>query len=158
MKELQVKRKVLAVASIGGHWIQLLRIAKPLQSNFEVVYVSTNSKCQSMVGTSKLYTVRDVCRWNFWKLLPVFLKAFYIIIRERPNTVLTTGAAPGLAILLVAKLLFRKTVWVDSVANVEVLSASGRMALKFADHVFTQWPNLATGKVEYAGNIFGDKS
>ena len=32
-------KKILAVASIGGHWVQLLRIAKPLEEHYEVVYI-----------------------------------------------------------------------------------------------------------------------
>ena len=35
-------KKILAVASIGGHWVQLLRIARPLEERYEVVYMSTH--------------------------------------------------------------------------------------------------------------------
>lgn len=33
------QKKILAVASIGGHWVQLLRIARPLEKRYEVVYM-----------------------------------------------------------------------------------------------------------------------
>lgn len=37
-------KKILAVASIGGHWVQLLRITRPLEEHYEVVYMSTHPK------------------------------------------------------------------------------------------------------------------
>ena len=43
------KKKIVAVASIGGHWIQLLRITRTLESEFDVSYVSTHEKCGVMV-------------------------------------------------------------------------------------------------------------
>jgi UDP-N-acetylglucosamine:LPS N-acetylglucosamine transferase len=72
-----------------------------------------------------------------------------------PAAVITTGAAPGLVALFAAKLCGVKTIWIDSVANVEHLSASGRVARKFADRVYTQWENLSTDNIYYKGNIFG---
>ena len=42
-------KKVLAVASIGGHWVQLLRIASSLEATHEVAYMSTHEKCATMV-------------------------------------------------------------------------------------------------------------
>lgn len=34
------------MASIGGHWVQLLRIAKALEKEFDVVYMSTHENVQ----------------------------------------------------------------------------------------------------------------
>lgn len=78
-----------------------------------------------------------------------------ILRKVKPVAVFTTGAAPGLTCLMAAKLCGIKTIWIDSVANVEHLSASGRIAHKFVSRVYTQWPDLAVGNIVSAGNIFG---
>jgi hypothetical protein len=44
-------------------------------------------------------------------------------------------------------------VWVDSVANAEELSLSGKMASEKADLCLTQWPHLASGAVAYEGSV-----
>ena len=152
-----MKRKVMAVASIGGHWIQLLRIARPMEEHYEMVYVSTHPKCATMVEGQKYCLTTDFSRSDAWKLVPDFLKAIKTIRKEKPDAIITTGAAPGLVYLLAGKLFGRKTIWIDSIANAEHLSASGRMASKFASRIYTQWKNLATGKIQYAGNVFGNK-
>ena len=149
-------KKVMAVASIGGHWIQLLRIARPMEEHYEMVYVSTHPKCATMVEGQKFYQTADFSRTDAWKLIPSFFKALKTIVQEKPDAIITTGAAPGLVYLLAGKLLGRKTIWIDSIANAEHLSASGRMASKFASRIYTQWKDLAVGKIQYAGNVFGN--
>lgn len=149
-------KKILAVASIGGHWVQLLRIAQPLENHYEVVYMSTHPKCKSMVGNCCFHTMIDFSRWNVWKMLPASFKILGILLEERPAAIITTGAAPGLLAIVLGRILGIKTIWVDSIANVQTLSASGKLAGKFADYVYTQWPGLTTAQVHYAGNIFGE--
>ena len=149
------KLKVFAVASIGGHWVQLLRIAKALEKEFDVVYMSTHEKCATMVEGRVYYSMNDFSRWDFYKMFPELLHSIYIICKEKPSIVITTGAAPGLVCLFAAKICGIRTVWIDSIANVEHISFSGRIASKFASRIYTQWPSLAGNKVIFAGNIFG---
>ena len=149
------KKKIFAVASIGGHWIQLLRIAKPMEERYDVVYLCTHSKCATMVEGHKFYQMKDYSRWDAWKMIPSFFHMLKIIQKEKPAAILTTGATPGLTCLLAGKLLGKKTIWVDSVANVQHLSLSGRIASKIASKNYTQWKDLATSKITYAGNIIG---
>lgn len=152
-----MRRKVLAVASIGGHWIQLLRIARPMEEHYEMVYVSTHAKCATMVEGQIFHPTTDFSRSDAWKLIPSLFKAIKIIRREKPDAIITTGAAPGFVFLLVGKLLGIKTIWIDSIANAVHLSASGRMASRFASRTYTQWKYLATGKIRFAGNVFGNQ-
>ncbi len=152
---MRKKLKVFAVASIGGHWVQLLRIAKALEKEFDVVYMSTE-KCATMVEGRVYYSMNDFfSRWDFYKMFPELLHSIYIICKEKPSIVITTGAAPGLVCLFAAKICGIRTVWIDSIANVEHISFSGRIASKFASRIYTQWPSLAGNKVIFAGNIFG---
>lgn len=152
---MRKKLKVFAVASIGGHWVQLLRIAKALEKEFDVVYMSTHEKCATMVEGRVYYSMNDFSRWDFYKMFPELLHSIYIICKEKPSIVITTGAAPGLVCLFAAKICGIRTVWIDSIANVEHISFSGRIASKFASRIYTQWPSLAGNKVIFAGNTFG---
>jgi len=149
----RTKLKILAIASVGGHWIELLRITQGLETAGELVFVSTHDKCKTMVTGHKYYTVSDFSRWNFYKSIPVFFKALRILFKENADVVITTGAAPGLIFLFAAKLSGKKTIWIDSVANVLHLSMSGRIASKFASQTYTQWEELSNEKIFFAGNV-----
>lgn len=150
-----MKKKIMAVSSIGGHWVQLLRIIKPLEKDIDIVYVSTNVDCKTMVENSAFYTIKDFSRWNAYLLIPTIITAIKLIIRESPDVVISTGAAPGLICLFVAKLFGKKTIWIDSVANMHKLSLSGRLASKFVSRTYTQWEHLSDPNIIYAGDVFG---
>lgn len=93
---------------------------------------------------AKFYTVFDVTRWNKVRWIQTVLKLLYILIRERPGVVVSTGALPGYFALRLGKLMGARTVWVDSIANVEELSKSGQMIGKHASLWLTQWEHLAS--------------
>lgn len=150
--------KIFAAASIGGHWKQLLRITKPLEERFEIVYASTHPKCATMTNGGTFYLMNDFSRRDAWRMVPMFFRLLRILWHERPDAVLTTGAAPGLVCVLAGRLLRCKTIWVDSIANAEHMSGSGRIARHFASRVYTQWPNLAQKDVIYAGTVWGTNS
>lgn len=160
MTQRQKQRKLLAAASVGGHWIQLLRITDGLRgAGCHVDFLSTNRGCARMIPSdSRFYHVRDFSRTDFWRLVPAFFEALKAVWKSRPDTVITTGAAPGLVVALAARCLLRRVIWIDSIANVEHLSLCGRVASKFVTATFTQWPELAGGRVRYAGNVLGDSS
>lgn len=139
--ELRSTKKVLAVASGGGHWVQLLRL-QPAFVHHKVTYVSTNAAYGNDVDGT-LLTVTDANMNEKLKLLVMFFEMFLHFLRIRPDVIITTGAAPGFAALAFGRLFGAKTIWVDSIANSEELSASGRQAGRFAHTWLTQWEHLA---------------
>lgn len=136
------KPKLIALASGGGHWVQLQRL-KPVFEQFETVYVSMFDSYAEQVAGSRYYVVPDASRFDVKSFAPVFLKAAGIMLRERPKALVTTGSAPMLAFVLLARLMGVRTLWIDSIANSERLSSSGRLAKKLAHRVVSQWPEVA---------------
>jgi UDP-N-acetylglucosamine:LPS N-acetylglucosamine transferase len=136
-------RKVMAVASGGGHWVELRRIM-PAFEGAEVVYVSTDPQGDADLAPARYYPVRNVTRKNGLAFAVTIRQILTIVRRERPEVVVTTGAAPGLVALALAKLVCRsRTVWIDTVANSERMTLSGKLAKPFADAWLVQWPHLA---------------
>jgi UDP-N-acetylglucosamine:LPS N-acetylglucosamine transferase len=146
------EQRVLAVASSGGHWVQLRRLA-PAFAGQDVAYLTTDAGHRSEVGSARFYAVNDANRWNKLAVLRCALRILWVVLRERPDVIVSTGAAPGYLAIRCGRLLGARTVWIDSVANVEELSMSGRMASSTADLCLTQWPHLAAGEVKYLGAV-----
>jgi len=137
-----MNRRILAVASGGGHWIEMRRLY-PLFEGMDVAFVSVHMNYAEQVPMHRFYAVRDVTRWDRWGFLVLIVQFTRILLIERPTVVITTGSAPGLFALMLAKFLLRaRTVWIDSIANCEKLSSSGRRARYVADLWLTQWPEL----------------
>jgi UDP-N-acetylglucosamine:LPS N-acetylglucosamine transferase len=150
---LKRRKKILALSSGGGHWLQLLRVIPAFKGHC-VVYATVNRNYRYEVAGSRFYKVLDVTRWNKAKWIVTASQLLWILLREQPDVVLSTGALPGFLGLLLAKSLRKKTIWLDSIANVEQLSMSGRRIGAYTDLWLTQWPHLSrkNGPL-YAGQV-----
>lgn len=147
-------RKVLAVASGGGHWVQLRRVIPALEGH-RVVYLTIHPTYRTDVPEAKVHVVNDATRWDRIGSLRMALRILWVVLRERPDVVLSTGAAPGFFAILFGRFLGARTIWLDSIANVEAVSMSGRMVRRYADLWLTQWPHLAEPDgPECAGRVF----
>lgn len=135
------RKKLLAVASGGGHWVQLLRL-RPAFEGADVEFMSTNSAYAKDVG-GRLHAVTDANLWNKLALLKMFAEVAWVMLKVRPDVVVTTGAAPGFAAIFFGRLLGARTVWIDSIANSEELSNSGKKVRRWASAWVTQWRHLA---------------
>ena len=133
--------KVLAIASGGGHWVQLLRL-QPALEDCDVTYATVLPGYRAQVGGAPFHVVPDSNRWDKFSLVRCALRILLLLARTRPDVILTTGAAPGYFAILFGRWFGARTSWLDSIANAEKLSLSGEMARGKADLWLTQWPHL----------------
>ncbi len=156
MSSIKIKQyKIGLVASAGGHLSQLISLCALWQEH-ETFYVSTGQMVkQKLELFGKTYIVGECNREHPIQTLAVLFKCLIIILKERPNVILSTGAAPGFLMCFWGKLFGAKVIWLDSIANANKLSMSGRMIRPFADLILSQWPNVAAKypNVEYAGEV-----
>lgn len=135
-------KRVLGVASYGGHLVELKEI---LPSSVDATIVTT--------GGGMGLQIENFSRWNILILIKDCFRLRKIVRQVRPDIILTTGAAPGFAAIVVGRIMGIETIWVDSLSSAHRLSLSGRMARYWASQVYTQWPMLAERKVKYIGSI-----
>ena len=158
--------RVLAIASAGGHWVQLQRM-RTAWDECRVTYVTTKAGYRTQVETDArnrgqaipaFHVVTDANRWQKIRLIRQVFDVLFVLLRTRPDIVISTGAAPGYFALKFGKLLGARTIWIDSIANAEELSLSGQKVQGSADLWMTQWPHLAKQSgtkrcVEYRGSV-----
>lgn len=138
----------MAVASAGGHWIQLERLS-PAFIHHNVRWVSTNHELASRVPFGTFSCVRDANIWAKQALVITALQIGWQVLKFRPHAVVTTGAAPGYFAILFGRLFGARTIWIDSLANSEELSMAGKKVSALADYWFTQWPELSRKEGPY---------
>jgi UDP-N-acetylglucosamine:LPS N-acetylglucosamine transferase len=147
--------KICLAASAGGHLSQLLSL-EPIWQGHQVIFISTGEMVREKLEKIGItYIVGECNREHPIKTFGVMLKCLRIILRQRPDVVLSTGAAAGFLMCFWGKLFGAKIIWLDSIANAEKLSMSGRMIRPFADLILSQWPDVAAQyhKVDYAGEV-----
>lgn len=149
------KLRICLAASAGGHLSQLLKVADSW-AGFEIIYITTSEVVRDELSKfGRVYIVGKCNRQHPILTAKVFLQCIRIVFKERPDVVISTGAAAGCVLSFVAKTLGARLIWIDSIANVERISLSGRMVKHIADLFLVQWPDLASQykSVEYVGAV-----
>lgn len=147
-------RRVLAVASAGGHFNQLMLLRPGLEGH-RVTYITTLPGLAEEFGALPARRVPDCNADTPLRALACLFATGRHILCLRPQTVITTGALPGVIALFWGRIVGARTLWIDSVANTETLSSSGRLARRIAHSTLSQWPVVAAAEdgVEYHGSI-----
>lgn len=135
-------RTALLISSCGGHWQQLRRLA-PAFDGFRLHWAATDPAYHQFVDGEPFHAVPDASLWSKPRLVWQALRVAWLLLRLRPHVVVSTGASVGFFALWFGKKLGSRTVWVDSMANVEQLSLSGARVRPHADLWLTQWEHLA---------------
>lgn len=136
------KKRLLAVASGGGHWVQLMRL-RPAFAHSETVYASVHPKAPLDIGDARYHSYLDANKDTKIGLLIMALQIFLLVAWYRPDRVVSTGAAGGYFACRFGRWFGAKTLFIDSIANAETLSLSARLSLPHADQVFSQWPEVS---------------
>ena len=86
-------KRILAIASGGGHWVELQRLS-PAFENLDVVYASVYPEYANDVPGHRFYSFRDVSRWDRFGFVVLFIQLLRLLLLERPKIVITTGSLP----------------------------------------------------------------
>lgn len=135
-------RRVLAISSGGGHWIQLLRL-RPAFSGLNVSYATVDPTSRGDIQPAPFYRIPDANRAQKFRLILLLVRLAWIVLRVRPHAIVTTGAAPGYLAIRIGKIIGARALFLDSMANAERLSLSANLAERHADLLLTQWQHLA---------------
>jgi UDP-N-acetylglucosamine:LPS N-acetylglucosamine transferase len=149
------KLRICLAASAGGHISQLLKLAA-CWNGYETFCVTTTEVVRNKLNKlGEVYVVGECNRQHPMRVITVFLRCIRIVLKERPDVVISTGAAAGCMLCFLGKMFGAKVVWIDSITNVERISLSGRMVRYIADLFLVQWPELAgrNKKVEFVGTV-----
>lgn len=152
-------KKVIFVSSVGGHLTELLRLEK-LFCNYNYLLVTEKTNyTRSLKEKYNVDFLKYGSRHYLFKYIFVFLynvfKCLKIIIKFKPDTVISTGAHSGGIMCFIAKLLGSKVIYIESLAKTKNLSITGKNVYKFADKFYVQWEGLAKKyeKAEYIGRL-----
>ena len=146
-------KRILAIASGGGHWQQLMEMREAFAGH-QVTYATTLPGLPEQFGAVPAVIVEDCNRDAKRAMLRTAAALARLVWRVKPEVVISTGALPGVIALGLGKARGARTLWVDSVANAEEMSMSGRLARRVADLWLSQWPHVAQASgAEHAGSV-----
>ena len=147
-------RRVLLVCSPGGHLLQLLRL-EPAWQGLETTWVTLPAAdTDYLLREERVIHGRGPTNRSLRALASNVRLAWHVVRRERPDVIVSTGAALAVPFFLAGKLFRARLVFVESLTRTTSLSLSGRLVRPLTDAFFVQWPELAAAKrVRFAGRL-----
>jgi UDP-N-acetylglucosamine:LPS N-acetylglucosamine transferase len=133
------REHVLLVASSGGHLAQLLAL-RPWWQDRDRSWVTfgTEDARSQLRGERALWAHHPTTR-NVPNLIRNFLLAVRVMRRERPDVVVSTGAAVALPFFLVAKAMRAPTVYIEVYDRLDSPTLTGRLCRPITDLFCVQW-------------------
>ena len=129
--------------------------------NYQIVTEKTknNLKLKDKFGKKikfLIYGTKDHKLIYPFKLLANCFISLFLFIRFRPKYIITTGAHIAGPICLIGKLFGSKVIFIETFANIESKTITGRLVYKFADLFVVQWQSMLKlyPKAKYFGGIF----
>lgn len=151
-------RKLLLVASTGGHLWQLTRLAPRLAASSDSLWVTFDSpQSRSLLEGKRVHYLpyvppRD---WRGALLAVPALRA--AVRRERFEGVVSTGAAVAVSAMVAALGRVPARLYVESVSRFDGPSLSGKMiARAHLAHTLTQHAQWSDGRWAYEGSVLED--
>jgi len=147
-------RRALLVCSPGGHLLQLLRL-QPALEGFETTWVTlAAADTDYLLREKRVIHGRGPTNRSLRALASNLLLAWRVVRRERPDAILSTGAALSVPFFLFGKIFGARLIFVESLTRTTSLSLSGRLVRPLSDAFFVQWPDLARrGRARFAGRL-----
>ena len=149
----------LIVAGSGGHTSRALRLAKrlPGRSCYIIPYLAEVSKQKMKSDYIAIPAPRFRAKSNILmtvlRTIFLFVCSFFILLFTGVRGVFSTGAGIALPVLLVAKVLGKKTVFIESPSRVYAPSKTGEFLLGKVDLWLGSWIELMkySSSIQYMG-------
>ena len=142
------KKKVLFIASTGGHLSELLQL-QPMFEKYD--YRIITEKTKSTVGLKDkhpkrvkflVFGTKDHPFSYIFKFMYNCIKSLCLFIKIRPKAVVTTGTHTAIPMCYIAKLFGRKIVFIETFANSKTKTLSGKLVYPIADLFIVQWEEM----------------
>jgi UDP-N-acetylglucosamine:LPS N-acetylglucosamine transferase len=149
------KIKIGLVGSAGGHLTELQEIftKEVIEDNEIIIFTESNERTRKL--KEKTYLL-NVLRYNPLPYIPELFKCINILRKEKIDLIISNGAEVGMPVIIAAKILGIKTIYLDISAAAAVPTLAGKFSYPFSDFFFVQYPKMAKyyGKrAKYVGGV-----
>ncbi|HET8863035.1 MAG TPA: UDP-N-acetylglucosamine--LPS N-acetylglucosamine transferase [Solirubrobacterales bacterium] len=147
-------RRALLVCSPGGHLLQLLSLRPAWEDMGRTWITLAAPDSDYLLREEDKILARGPTNRSIRALLSNLGLAWRTVRRERPDAILSTGAALAVPFFLVGKLHGVRLVYVESLTRTDGLSLAGRLVYPLADAFFVQWPEAGgRRRARFAGRL-----
>ena len=157
-----MKKKVLFISSTGGHLDELMQLS-PLFEKYNYYIITEKDKSNKSLKEKygkKLYFLpygtRSKIFEYIFKYLYLCIKTIYLYFKIIPKVIVTTGTHTAGPMCILGKICGSKIIYIETFANINKKTATGRLIYPIADLFIVQWEEMLKvyPKAVYGGSIY----
>jgi len=148
--------KICLVGSSGGH-LEHLYLLKPFWGDKEVFWATFDKEdSRSLLKNQDFYKLYYPSNRSIKALIINTFRAIKILRKERPDLIISAGAAPAVPFFYIGKLMKIKTVYIEPFDRFNKGSLTGKLCYRVADVFIVQWEEMTSvyPKAIDLGSIF----
>ena len=148
--------KVGLVGSSGGHLTHLYML-KPFWQDKNRFWVTFDKEdARSLLAEEKMYPCYYPTNRNLWNLIRNTFVAVKVLWKEKPDLLISSGAAVAVPFFYLAKLMGKKLVYIEVFDRIDKPTLTGKLVYPIVDRFIVQWEEMKQvyPKAVNLGSIF----
>ncbi len=131
--------KICLVGSSGGHLTHLYLLKKYWEKHERFWVTFDKEDSRSLLKDEKKYWCHFPTNRNIKNLIKNTFLAFKILRKEKPDLIISSGAAVAIPFFYLGKLFKAKTVYVEVYDRIELPTVTGKIVYPVTDQFILQW-------------------
>lgn len=134
--------KVCLVGSSGGHLTHLYML-KPFWNSKERFWVTFDKEdARSLLENEKMYSCYYPTNRSIKALIKNTKLAWNVLREEKPDLIISSGAAVAVPFFYVGKLMGAKLVYIEIIDRIDKSTMTGKMVYPIVDAFIVQWEEM----------------
>ena len=162
-------KKVMFISSTGGHFNELMQL-KPLFKKYDYHIVTEKDEVKLPIAKGVSDTTKEYkdkisylvygTRAHLFKYIFQFIYncilTLILYVKIRPKYIVTTGTHTAGPMCIIGKIFGSKIIYIETFANRNTKTATGKIIYKFADLFIVQWKEMLElyPKAKLGGSIY----
>nr|WP_066913871.1 PssD/Cps14F family polysaccharide biosynthesis glycosyltransferase [Streptococcus sp. DD12] len=134
--------KLCLVGSSGGHLTHLYLLKKLWEKEERFWVTFDKADAQSLLQEEEWYPCFYPTNRNLKNLLRNTWLAFKLLRKERPDVIISSGAAVAVPFFYLGKLFGAKTVYIEVFDRIDAPTLTGKLVYPITDLFVVQWEEM----------------
>lgn len=148
--------KICLVCTHGGHFVEMMKLIDAFREH-EYFFVTYRSMATNGLKNSYFIEFEEKGLKAKIMLIKTFIKGFKILIKEKPDLIISTGGGEiAVPLSYIGKILGVKVIFIETLARITTPSSGGKLVYPIADLFLVQWKTLLPKygkKAKYWGKV-----
>lgn len=134
--------KICLVGSSGGH-LKHLHMLKPFWDNKNRFWVTFDKEdARSLLKDEKFYSCYYPTNRNIKNLIKNTYLAIKILKKERPDLIISSGAAVAVPFFYIGKLFGSKLIYIEVFDRIDKPTMTGKLVYPVVDKFIVEWEEM----------------